>query len=72
MTALEAYELTTQGGATDFVRVIDACKSFEPYCLIGGLAVNCFVDPVYTLDVHLVVLPSSLYKLPAYLNRQGL
>ena len=55
MTALEAYELTTKGGATDFPRVIAACESFGPYCLIGGLAVNCYVEPVYTRDAHIVV-----------------
>ncbi len=55
MTAAEAYELITHGGASDFARVIAACESFGPYCLIGGLAVNCYVDPVYTLDADLVV-----------------
>jgi hypothetical protein len=55
MTAAEVYELTTQGGATDFVRLVRACESFGPYCLIGGLAVNCYVEPVYTLDVDVVV-----------------
>jgi hypothetical protein len=71
VTALEAYELTTQGGATDFVRVIEACESFGPYCLIGGLAVNCFVEPVYTLDADLVVIASSIAKLSAYLRERG-
>ena len=56
MTALEAYELTTQGGATDFARLIRACESFGSYCLIGGLAVNCHVEPVYTLDADIVVM----------------
>ena len=46
MTAQEVYELTTQGGATDFARLIRACESFGDYCLIGGLAVNCFVEPI--------------------------
>jgi hypothetical protein len=55
MTAVEAYELTTQGGATDFARFIEACQSFGSYCLIGGLAVNCYVEPVYTLDADIVV-----------------
>ena len=55
MTAVEAYQLTTKGGVTDFARVIAACESFGPYCLIGGLAVNCYVDPVYTLDAEIVV-----------------
>jgi hypothetical protein len=55
VTAVEAYELTTQGGATDFARLIAACESFGPYCLIGGLAVNCYVEPVYALDADIVI-----------------
>ncbi|MGC9969224.1 MAG: hypothetical protein ABSE56_01420 [Bryobacteraceae bacterium] len=72
MTALEAYELTTQGGATDFARLIEACESFGPYCLIGGLAVNCYVEPVYTLDADIVVIASSLPKLSAQLSVNAL
>lgn len=71
MTALEAYELTTRGGATDFARLIAACESFGPYCLIGGLAVNCYVEPVYTLDADLVVVAANLSRLSAYLQEQG-
>jgi hypothetical protein len=67
VTAVEAYELTTQGGATDFARLIEACESFGPYCLIGGLAVNCYVEPVYTLDADLVTIAANLPKLAAYL-----
>lgn len=71
VTAAEAYELTTQGGATDFASIIKACESFGPYCLIGGLAVNCYVEPVYTLDADLVVVGSSLARLGAHLQAQG-
>jgi hypothetical protein len=71
MTALEAYELTTQGGATDFARLIRACESFGPYCLIGGLAVNCYVEPVYTLDADIVVIAARLPDLTAHLEGQG-
>ena len=71
MTALEAYELTTRGGTTDFARLIGACESFGLYCLIGGLAVNCYVEPVYTLDADIVVIASNLPKLSAYLQEQG-
>jgi hypothetical protein len=71
VTALEAYELITQGGATDFIRVIEACESFGRYCLIDGFAVNCFVEPVYTVDADLVVTASSIAKLAAYLREQG-
>jgi hypothetical protein len=62
---VEAYELTTQGGSTDFARLIVACESFGPYCLIGGLAVNCYVEPVYTLDADLVVIAARLPELTA-------
>lgn len=55
MTTAEAYELTTRGSATDFARLIKACESIGPYCLIGGLAVNCYVEPVYTLDADIVL-----------------
>ena len=71
MTAVEAYDLTTKGGATDFARVIAACESFGPYCVIGGLAVNSYVEPVYTLDADIVVIASSLSKLSAHLREQG-
>ena len=60
MTAAEAFELTTQGGTRDFARVVAACEAFGAWCLIGGLAVNTQVEPVYTLDADLVVVASRL------------
>jgi hypothetical protein len=39
--------------------------------LTGDFAVNCFVDPVYTLDADLVVVASSLSRLSAYLQERG-
>jgi len=71
VTAVEAYELTTQGGSTDFARLIAACESVGPYCLIGGLAVNCYVEPVYTLDADLVVMAASLPELTAHLEAEA-
>lgn len=71
MTAVEAYELTTRGGASDVARLIAACELFGPYCLIGGLAVNCDVEPVYTLDAGLVAVAESLAKLTEYLQEHG-
>lgn len=46
--------MTSRGGASDFARLIVACESFGSYCLIGGFAVNCYVEPVYTLDADIV------------------
>jgi hypothetical protein len=71
VTAQEAYELTTGGGASDFARLIEACELFGPYCLIGGLAVNCYVEPVYTLDADVVVIASNLPALSAHLREHG-
>ena len=71
MTAAEVYELTTHGGATDFARLIEVCESFGPYCLIGGLAVNCYVEPVYTLDADLVAIAGSFPRLALCLQEQG-
>jgi hypothetical protein len=71
VTAAEAYELTTQGGATDFARLITACESVGPYCLIDGLAVNCYVEPVYALDADIVMIAAGLPKLTTYLREQG-
>ena len=63
--------MTTRGGSTDFALLIGACESFGPYCLIGGLAVNCYVEPVYTLDADLVMIASGLSKLALDLQEQG-
>jgi hypothetical protein len=71
VTAAEAYELTTQGGTTDFARVIAACEASGSWRLIGDLAVNAFVEPVYTLDADLVVITSGLRGLAASLRKQG-
>ena len=70
MTEVEVYELTTQGGATDFARAIEACETFGPYCLIGGLAVNCYVEPVYTTDADIVVGASTAPQLVSYLRNE--
>ena len=71
MTAFEAYELTTQGGGSDFARLIGACEIFGSYCLIGGLAVNTYVEPVYTLDADIVMVAAALPRLTAYMQEQN-
>ena len=38
---------------------------------MGGLAVNCYVEPVYTLDADLVVISAMLPELTAHLEKQG-
>ena len=72
VTAAEAYELTTQGGATDFALLIKACESFGPYCLIGGFAVNCYVEPVYTLDADIVLTQQHAHTMNDWVPRSDL
>jgi hypothetical protein len=63
MKTEEVYELITRGGASDFARVVEICRRLGPYCLVGGLAVNCYVEPVYTLDADFVVVASNMAEL---------
>ncbi len=41
------------------------------YCLIGGLAVNCYVEPVYTVYADLVVFAPDLPVSTTNLVEQG-
>lgn len=70
MTAAEAFELITQGGASDFAEVVAICNELGPYCLIGGLAVNCYVEPVYTLDADLVIVSDAVGAVDARLRHK--
>ncbi len=71
MNSAEVYELTTKGGASDFARIVEICGRVGPYCLLGGLAVNCYVEPVYTLDADFVVASAGMADLKHELTRSG-
>jgi hypothetical protein len=71
MTAEEVYELTTNGGATAFAKIVALCRQTGPFCLIEGLAVNCYVEPVYTLDADFVVVVAHFEKLRQTLEAEG-
>jgi hypothetical protein len=71
MTAKEIYESVTNGGASDFARVTDILERHGPWCLIGGLAVNCYVEPVYTIDADVVVAAQNLGAIAEELTAAG-
>lgn len=71
MTAADAFESVTHGGASDFAAAVEILRGCGPWCLIGGLAVNCHVEPVYTLDADIVVIAAMLPKLRAELVTAG-
>lgn len=60
MTESEVFDAVTNGGTNDFAILIEILKRHGSWCLIGGLAVNCYVEPVYTLDADIVVIASKL------------
>jgi hypothetical protein len=61
MTAREIYDLATYGGGNDFQAVTELLERLgEPWCLIGGIAVNVYCSPVYTADADFVVIASQL------------
>jgi len=60
MTASEIFESVTGSGSTDFATLVGILNRRGAWCLIGGLAVNCYVEPVYTLDADIVVIASEL------------
>jgi hypothetical protein len=71
MTAAEVFEAITGSGSSDFATLVSILNSHGPWCLIGGLAVNCYVEPVYTLDADVVVVASVLPSIKEELIKAG-
>jgi len=69
MTESEIFEAVTGSGSTDFATVVGILDQHSGWCLIGGLAVNCYVEPVYTLDADIVVVSSDLPEIKKELER---
>lgn len=71
MTASEIFESVTGRGSTDFAILVSILDRHGPWCLIGGLAVNCYVEPVYTLDADVVVVSSEVPSIRQQLMAAG-
>jgi hypothetical protein len=63
MTAEEIYESVTNGGSSDFAQAAAILDRSGSWCLIGGLALNCYVEPVYTLDADIVAASENLPRI---------
>ncbi len=44
----------------------------SPYCVIGGLAVNAYVEPVVSLDLDLVIIAHDVEKICGIASEKGL
>lgn len=60
MTAQEAFDAASKGGYQDLQTVLALCARHGGYCVIGGLAVNTYVRPVYTMDADIVIATDRL------------
>jgi len=71
MTASEVFESVTGSGSSDFAILVRILDTHGSWCLIGGLAVNCYVEPVYTLDADIVVISTELPAIQVELIAAG-
>jgi hypothetical protein len=72
MTAAELFESITNGGMSDFAQVLAVLRERDVlWCLIGGLAVNCYVPPVYTADADFVVASQMIDGVAQGLAQEG-
>jgi len=71
MTATEVFESVTNGGSSDFALLASILNHHGRWCLIGGLAVNCYVEPVFTLDADVVVVLDELSAIEKELTAAG-
>ena len=71
MTASEVFESVTGSGSSDFALLVNILNKHGSWCLIGGLAVNCYVEPVYTLDADIVVATAKAQSIEEDLAAAG-
>ena len=71
MTAPEAFNAASKGGYNDLAAVLALCRQHGGYCVIGGLAVNTYVRPVFTMDADLVIATDKLPLIRADLVAAG-
>jgi len=71
MTVTEIFESVTNGGSSDFAALVKILNRHGNWCLVGGLAVNCYVEPVFTVDAVIVVTASSLRDIQDELTTNG-
>jgi hypothetical protein len=73
MTAKDFLKAVTNGEADIIQLLLDITTRTEtPYCIIGGLAVNAYADPVVSLDLDIVIIASRLDKICAKAVEAGL
>lgn len=71
MTAKQFHRLVTRDESDFFDRFLAVLAQFHAdYCVIDGLAVNAYTEPVVTLDCDVVVVAAKLAELEQALRQQ--
>ena len=71
MTHREIFEAGV-GGSGAIKLVIDILDANGEYCLIDGMAINCYVEPVYTEDTDFAIAFDSKDAIKEALKRAGI
>ncbi|MFN2507923.1 MAG: hypothetical protein ABR589_04025 [Chthoniobacterales bacterium] len=71
MTAAEIYESVTNGGTSTFAEAAAIFDRHGPWCLIGGLALNHYVNPVYSTDADVVLAFENFLAVDRELMKAG-
>jgi hypothetical protein len=73
MTAKDFIKAVSNGKADITQMLLDIIARIDtPYCIIGGLAVNAYTDPVVSLDLDMVVSARQLEEFCAKSVEAGL
>lgn len=70
VTAAKAFE-SISGSSDDLPQVVAVCDALHDYCLIGGLAINCYVELVYTMVVDFALAAAHLDSVKQRLSAMG-
>ncbi len=72
MTKQQFYQGLSHDGINVVEKLLDILKEVSAdYCVIGGLAVNAYVEPVVSLDIDIVVASVDTEKVAASAEAQG-
>ncbi len=73
MMGKDFFKSVANGKADIVQTLIDILKETgSGYCLIGGMAVNAYAEPVVSLDIDLVVTVEKLPEVETAARKRGL
>lgn len=70
----KAFMNAVANGKTDILQAFlnTLAETKAPYCVVGGLAVNAYVEPIVSLDLDIVVATDDIEPVCQAAQRQGL